>query len=515
MLLDARQLSAGQTLDADLCVVGAGAAGIALSRALSATSLRILLLESGGLEFDAATQALCEGDLVGLPTEPLDVSRLRYFGGTTNHWAGWCRPLEAWDLEKWPIGPAGLEAWYPSARRVCGLGSADDAVAGWAEAAAAPALPFDERSLRSAIFQLSPPTRFAEAYGEELMKAPRVVVCLNANVTALLAEAGRVAAVRFRSLGGAEAEARASRFVLAAGGLENPRLLLLSKLGNDHDMVGRCFMDHAWYRDAGVLAFARPDPRLELYFDEWTREDSRGFGVLMPGREAMEREQIGNFRIALFPSRGTFAGIDSAKALAAAAADGRWPEDIAGHLRNVIAELDAVADSAYKTVFRARRGPFSRRVETGSLTAANVDVNIEQRADRSSRVKLSARRDELGLPRIALDWRLGEADRRTVERALALLAAESGRLGLGRLRVRPAGAGADWAGECMGSRHHMGATRMADDPRDGVVDRNCRVHGLENLYVAGSSVFPASGAANPTLTIVALALRLADHLRSA
>lgn len=515
MLLDARRLSAGEVLDADLCIVGAGAAGITLAQALSTKTLRILLLESGGLEFDAPTQALCEGDVVGVATEPLDVSRLRYFGGSTNHWAGWCRPLEPWDLAQWPIGAAGLAPWYPKARAVCENGPADDAVAAWAEAAGAPALPFDAARLRTAIFHLSAPTRFGEVYGEALKQSPGVRVCLNANAVGLRREGARVAAVRFRSLGGPELEARAARFVLTAGGLENPRLLLLSGLGAEHDMVGRCFMDHAWYRDAGVLAFARPDPRLQLYYDESSREGSRGFGVLMPSEAAMRREEIGNFRIALFAARGSFAGVDSAKALGAAAAERRWPEDFARHLRNVMADLDAVADSAYKTAFGARSGPFSRRIGAGAVTAAYVDLNVEQRPERASRVTLSPRRDALGLNRIALDWRLGADERRTVERALTMFAEECGRVGLGRLRLRPAGEGANWAGECIGSRHHMGATRMADEPRDGVVDRNCRMHGLENLYVAGSSVFPTSGAANPTLTIVALALRLAEHLSAA
>jgi choline dehydrogenase-like flavoprotein len=137
----------------------------------------------------------------------------------------------------------------------------------------------------------------------------------------------------------------------------------------------------------------------------------------------------------------------------------------------------------------------------------------EQQPNRDSRVTLSERRDALGLPATRLDWRLTAADKASLLRNLRALGAEFAGAGLGRLHLSlPEGDA--WPHDLTGGNHHMGTTRMATDPRDGVVDAHCQVHGTANLHVAGSSVFPTSGAANPTLTLVALALRLADRLRS-
>jgi choline dehydrogenase-like flavoprotein len=141
-----------------------------------------------------------------------------------------------------------------------------------------------------------------------------------------------------------------------------------------------------------------------------------------------------------------------------------------------------------------------------------IGGSCEQVPNPDSRVSLSSQRDPLGLPRISLDWRLTEQDRLSFYRHLHSLALEAGAMGIGRLRVNATDE-SNWPQPVSGGSHHMGTTRMSDNPRRGVVDRHCRVHGVDNLYVAGSSVFPTSGAANPTLTITALTLRLSDHLR--
>ncbi len=140
-------------------------------------------------------------------------------------------------------------------------------------------------------------------------------------------------------------------------------------------------------------------------------------------------------------------------------------------------------------------------------------VRAEQAPNPNSRVQLGTDRDALGSRKIVLDWRVGELDRRTVRVALEAIGHAVGAAGLGRLYSRPVAEPEFWP-TVFGGHHHLGTTRMHRDPRSGVVDRDCRVHGLANLYVAGSSVFPTGGFANPTLTIVAMTLRLADHLRS-
>jgi choline dehydrogenase-like flavoprotein len=529
MFLDARQMSAGTSLETELCIVGAGAAGITLAWSLRGAGFRVLLLESGGLEPEDATQALYGGESRGVPDDDVDVTRLRLFGGTTNHWSGWCRPLEPLDFAPadpsdrrgWPIKRADLDPYYRRAQTLCELGPDDyDDLAPWLKASGMTALALDPRRLKTALFQVSPPTRFGTRYHDALDTAGNITVLLHANVLKLRtdANAAHVTGVRARTLEGPPFEITARIVVLAAGGLENARLLLLSNsvrsagLGNDHDVVGRYFMNHPWLTGAGFAAFATPMPDPRLYFDQTEALGTTIFATLAAGDP---EPGIGGFRVVLSPSRRLVEGVNSLRALAKAIGSGRLPPDgFWHHLGQVLRDYDAVTDAAFKTVFGSKTGPFELpEPGTGPIVGAMLDVNVEQFPNPDSRVTLSGARDALGLNRIVVDWRPGEAEKRTVRRALEHVADEFGRLGIGRVHISSMPDGDKWPGTMRGSRHHIGTTRMASDPKHGVVDAACRVHGVDNLYIAGSSVFPSSGFANPTLTIVALALRLSDELR--
>jgi choline dehydrogenase-like flavoprotein len=541
---DARQLSAGTRLETEVCVVGAGAAGITLALALRDAEFHVLLLESGGFEMEEATQALYEGESRGI-SDDLDIARLRFFGGTTNHWAGWCRPLEpddfnppnagpsnagrpnagspnpGSDLRAWPLSRTDLDPYYRVAQTICELGPYEyDDLAPWLQATGLAALEFDPGRLKTALFQVSPPTRFGTRYRDDLERASNVTVLLHANLLEILTDttAARVTGLRVSSLEGPPFEVRARIVVLATGGMENARLLLLSNsvreagLGNDHDLVGRYFMDHPWLTGAGFAAFAPKGPDFRLYLDETAALGTSIFGTVAPGKA---EPGIGGFRILLRPSRRLVEGVNSLRTIGKAIGSFRLPPDgLWHHLGQVLADYDAVVDATYKTVFGTRSGPFNLPDPgSGPIVGALLDVNVEQFPNPDSRITLSRSRDALGKNRLVTDWRPGAAEKRTVRRALELLADEFGRLGIGRVRISSTPDGDTWSPDMRGSRHHMGTTRMSADPRTGVVDANCRVHGMENLYVAGSSVFPGSGFANPTLTIVALALRLADELR--
>jgi len=246
-------------------------------------------------------------------------------------------------------------------------------------------------------------------------------------------------------------------------------------------------------------------------------------GTLNPSESAQRREQLANMRLVFDRApthelvRASSPGLAAADQVIEDLREGRMPEDLGEDALEILLDLDEVALYGYRTRFNPaprRRGRF--------LIAC-----VEQEPNPASRVTLSDRRDALGLPTVVLDWRLGEIERSTLRRTLRILAAECGRTGIGRVREidddipalstfqrRGPGRIPGWPVGMRGSYHHMGTTRMAADPRRGVVDANCRVHGVANLYVAGSSVFPTCGHANPTLTIVALATRLAGHLRS-
>jgi choline dehydrogenase-like flavoprotein len=526
MFHDARKLPAGSAIEAEICIVGGGAAGISLAHSLRGRNFRVVLLESGGLELEEPTQALYQGELRGVAQLDLDASRLRMFGGTTNHWAGWCRPLEAHDFRpadpadprSWPFGREELDPWYAAAHAALGLGPPDgDTLARWRAVAGRPALALDPKRLRTALFQVNP-IRLGTEREADLAAARNVDVWLNANVLELMtdATASRVTGLRARSLEGGEFSVSARLFVLAAGGIETARLLLLSNrvqpagLGNTHDLVGRTFMDHPWLAHFGFVAFSRADHGLDHYLDE---TEIGGVRTLATLASTAPEPGIGSFRVLLRPARRVVEGVAALKSIAGDIADLRWPRGLFGNLGRAFSDYDAVIDSAYKTVFRTRKGPFSvPEPEDAPVVGAHLDINVEQMPNSDSRVTLTRARDALGQNRVALDWRPGVAEKRAIRRATELVGLEVGRLGVGRMRGNTLGDNDPWPGDLQGSRHHMGTTRMADSPRLGVVDAQCRVHGVANLYIASSSVFPGAGFANPTLTIVALALRLGDKL---
>jgi choline dehydrogenase-like flavoprotein len=481
---DARGLPDAHTLGCDVCVVGAGAVGIALARALAGSKLRVCLLESGGMQADPATQALYAGRVFGRAYFPLDECRTRRFGGSTHCWLGVCRPLVPADLEArdwvphsgWPFGFEVLAPWYERAHEVCRLEDFDYRGERWGSPER-PALPLGA-DVETRVFQLAP-NRFDTLYREELARARNLEAYLFANAVELEVDesAQRVTALRAATLAGRSFRVRARRFVLAAGGIENARLLLASRarrpegLGNAHGLVGRYFMEHP-HVVCGAFLPSRADLDLGLYL-----------------AHAAGRVSVQGHLAATEAARRRLRMLDFAAFLGESA---ELPE-FERALAPVIRELDGQgASPAERAIF--------------------LVAQCEQAPNEHSRVRLGDDADALGVPRVQLEWRLGAQDKRSARLAGELLARALGAAGLGRLQLLLSDDDHVWPEELSGGRHHMGTTRMHDDPRQGVVDAHCRVHGLLNLHVAGSSVFPTAGAASPTLTAVALALRLADHL---
>lgn len=514
MLIDARTLPEGQAVDADLCIVGAGAAGIAMARELAGQGLRLVLLESGGLDFDPAVQALCAGEIAGNPSAPLDESRLRFFGGTSNHWMGYCRPLDPADFAArpwiphsgWPLDRAELDPFYARAQTVLQLQDYDYTTARWtADMPPLLAGPLGQGRLQTTVLQQSPPTRLGEVYRDELGRAANVRVLLNANLVDIRTDAAAVTVeeLAVACLDGRRFVVRPKVAVLACGGIENARLLLSARgtvaagLGNGHGLVGRFFMDHPAYDAAEILLDA--DPALAR------GPATQVIDTTLALDPAVERAQsLGRFMVYVFPRRDGGAeapGYRALRDLTKALRRGQMPERIWQMLGNVIDDLDGAAGNLWRRFVAASQ-------------VLTVRLHTETAPHPDSRVTLLDVRDPLGLPRVRLDWQITEFDRRTIRRGLEILGEELGRLGLGRLRLAEWVQAPGFAVPGNGSYHHMGTTRMSDDPRRGVVDRNGRIHGMANLYVAGSSVFATGGAVNPTLSIVALALRLADRLKS-
>ena len=524
---------------ADLVIVGAGAAGITLARQFANTRTSVLLLESGALERDEAQQDLYKGSQAGLQALPLHVSRLRYFGGSTNHWAGWTRPLEPedfaarkdWPESGWPFPRSTLDAHYAAAAKVAELGpTAFDDLGFWqrqAGGAQLKALPLRTDRLRTALFQVSPPTRFGERYRQELADAGNVKVLLGANVLELLpgkAVAGsgkRVGSLIATTDAGRRLKITGKAFVLAVGGIETPRILLSSTqlhpngAGNEHDLVGRYFQDHPWLTSSAVVRYGSA-PTLPanwpLYFDTTAVAGAQVFAALAPNPARAIEAGIGGFRLWLKPTMVSTQGMDAVRQTFADLSSGRLPDRLGEQVGRMLADWDVIANNVYKTAFKTKKDLLD--VGTGKVLGVSIDLNFEQRPRFDSRVFLDKAVDRFGMRRVVVDWRLGEDDRRTAATALQWAAEAFGEIGLGRTRISlDLQNGKAWPGELTGSSHHMGTARMAAEPARGVVNADGRVHAIDNLYVAGSAVFPTSGYANPTLTIVALALRLAEHLK--
>jgi choline dehydrogenase-like flavoprotein len=519
MFLDSSDIQQNQTLEGDITIIGAGAAGIALAREFTNSKAKVLLLESGDLEFDKPTQDLYIGDVVGHDFPLLAASRLRYFGGTTNHWSGFSRPLDPLDFEKrwyvpysgWPFPRSHLDPFYARAQSICQLGPLDYSETSWTQEGNVPLRLRRNVIDATQIFQSPSRLLFAEIYGDELKNAGNVLVIFNSNVTDIDVneDARAVTRLNIVSLAGKRYWVKSSAYVLATGGIENARILLnadskqATGLGNAHGNVGRFFMDHPIIEESGRLQFNRDAPPLYFYRHR-QMNDIVATGFFALAAEQQRKEELLNCGILIDPIRLTeqYPSLSSAKVIVEGIAERELPDDLDEHLKKVLMNFDDVLRGAYRSVVN----PQVLFFRTGFWS--------ECPPDPESRVFLTAERDALGQRRVALDWRLPAEDfKRTYVRMHELLAMELGRNTLGRVRVFNAEPEDDPREAAESSYHHMGTTRMHPTPKEGVVDADCRVHGLANLFASGSSVFPTYGHANPTLTIVALALRLADHLK--
>lgn len=518
MLRDFREDGSGSAIEADLCIIGGGPAGIAIAREFNGTRHTVVLLESGGLKFDRDIQALHRGTNEGGHFS-LHRSRFRMLGGTSYVWGGWSAPFDDIDFRVrpwvahsgWPIARDMLLPYYERAQPLCELGPFRYRVSEWTETAA-DALVLDANKLEHKLWQISPQTHFGNTYAGELEAAPNITVLLYATATEIVTteNAAAVSEVRFATLGGRRGTVRARAYIIAGGGIETARLLLASNriesagLANRHDVVGRYFMEHP-HADAGSVYLFKDATALRPYFERKAGDPQLVVG-LGPSERAQRRLEILNSSVAI---RGPLhfepsEGWDSLIKLSRAAGDRRWPDSAGTHVFNILRDLDDVLREG----FRRSRG---KEIQGFSLLA-----RTETEPNPANRVILDRERDALGMPRVRLQWSASRLDRVTVEKTMMLVAEEFGRFGIGRVRLNELLLADDqrWTGNLSWYGHHMGTTRMSTDPRSGVVDPDCRVHDIDNLYVASSSVFPTAGYANPTLTILALALRLADHVRT-
>jgi choline dehydrogenase-like flavoprotein len=461
----------------DICIIGAGPAGITLALRLAGKGRHVLLVEGGGHEYSENSQTLYSCSSSGINLYP-EETRLRFLGGTSNHWAGRCRPFEKSDFSVpppvnvpgWPIAFSEIERHLPEAMAILdlpldsGFKTINASMAG--------------NDFAADRFLLSPPTRFAQKYAKALQETEGLEVFINCNCVDLEFDSttGRIASVVVSDYNRQRERVSARQFILATGAIENARHLLNSEslatagVISKDGFVGQCFMEHM---------------NLEL-----------GNFILGDGQGTEPRQYFTTDAFVAQYRSGK--GNVSASLLAHVQAYGRTAA-IKDFLENLVCDIGWSHKIDFISHFNCPGD--------GVLTTL-----IEQFPNRNSRLTVLDERDELGMRKINVHWEVGSEDRHTIKSIGLELAKCFAETGLGFVKLNEYVYDVDVPLQVAPHAHHMGTTRMATAQEFGVVDENCKVFGTGNLYVAGSSVFATAGACNPTMPLLQLALRLADHL---
>jgi choline dehydrogenase-like flavoprotein len=486
MILNLNQVEANQLKHEhyDVCIVGSGPAGISVARKLAINGIRIALLEAGGLEYSKQSQDIYDGKSIGLEEwGALSGCRLRYFGGTSNHWAGRCSYFDPQDfadihysgMSGWPIKYQEVMQYLSEASKIVDLkkdGWETNYDKNWPGA-----------SFRYSDKNLSPPTRFSSKFHDEIESTENIDLFINANLVDIKLDENTttVNELILKNYKNQTFKFKAKEYIIAAGAVENARLLLNSNsviqqgIGNQTDIVGRCFMEH-----------------FNIEFGRFVADDLSYWPQtieLNPTSMLMKELNIGNGVLAFQPnynmrSYGRFKELKSA--MKSFACGSKFLTDTARKIANFNCPGDGVITSL-----------------------------LEQSPNLSSRVFLDTEVDTLGLNKIVLDWRSNSHDLRTIRKLGKQVAMQMAKHSIARVQLNKFILDENEEIEEYGYHcHQMGTTRMASSHKDGVVDENCKVYGTDNLYIAGSSIFPTGGGCNPTLTIVMLSLRLAEHLKT-
>lgn len=507
MHIDARELSNGTLIEGDICIVGAGAAGISIALQWINTNYKVILLEGGGFSYEDKIQELFKGKTTGQPYYPLQSSRLHYFGGTTGHWAGYCAPMDPIDFTKrdwvensgWPINKEDLDPFYERAHPVLELGPYDYSFESWQKKDKKMiSIPMDQKKVWNKMWQFSPPTRFGKTYKDDIVNAKNIHLYTYANATDIKAfdTLQSVQEITVANHAGKTHTVRAKYFILSCNAIQNPRLLLASNkqfprgLGNENDVVGRYFMEHLEIKSA------------ELWLNESNEMDLYSLRGTARAELAISPELQQKYRI--LNGTASMSVLNIAKEVQPAIET--WSED------DPRASEDKLHD-AHKKVGEKR---WLIDLTTDLYKSYELFTRIEQYPNPDCRITLDTEKDTLGVPRAKLHWQLSMLEKRSIRKMYEVIGQQIGQSGFGRVRLMeyledenddtwPVFTGGGW--------HHMGTTRMNIDPQKGVVDANCKVHSMQNLFIASSSVFPTAGAVNPTLTIVALSIRISDHIK--
>lgn len=525
MFYDGRQIESGSRLEYDVCIIGGGPAGITLAHALKDSGKRVAIIESGDRYYDEDIQSLYNGINVNPVFPDPSISRVRALGGASNHWGGSCNEFDEIDFSHrswinnsgWPITKAELQPYYGRAKTYCEIPNESFSAEYWASKTDLKLFPSNQ-NVRSSMSFRSPPTNFGEVWANQFESSQLISVFLfsNAHIVDFDEKKQKIRSLEVKSWGGSSFHIDADIFVLAMGGIENARMLLHwnnqneNRLGNQHGLVGRYFMDHPTVKSAFLL------PTVGQHSFDFYRPlkygKSQFFGFLQFSDQALRQNEITNMKLAMIPADHYFLSeaIISAHSISHSAKQLKLPRYLFRHMRNIFADFDMLLEAASRSYRGEHLFDYS-----DDFAGYFFDAMMEQEPNPDSRITLSqSRTDRLGVPEVEIDWRLTSADKDRVWKAMDVLANYFGETAIGRLRTRRHQPVHVWELQMGFGSHHMGTTRMAGSERSGVVDADMKVFGTDNVFMAGSSVFPTSSHVPPTLTIVALSLRLAERLKT-
>lgn len=541
MLRDANELPKAHTIHADVCIIGSGPAGIAVAKELAQGAHQVCVLAGGALEYDEGVQALYDVSTTGDPyLSPLE-NRRRQFGGTANMWVvklprGRMGPrlakFDALDFEKrewvpnsgWPISLDDLEPYYERTQVLWEIGPNRYDAEYWATPEAPP-LPVPPELMGTSMFQFGEKEIFHDPNRSGLDQSKNIEVWLNAHAMELIGERG-VTNLRCKATSGQPFEVNARAYVVAAGAIEAPRILLASNDAHGigaSSALGRYYMDHTIVSSGHLYPHSKDVFSQAALYDLRLVNETPVQGTLSFSEEAQREHRLLNAQVCLMPQPDypRVHALMGFKQFGEAVADRQFSMQMLRDIKSSLTHPGHVAMAAYDRLTKNvsflqgyGKGGWSsltrpeRRYERFELMTVN-----EQIPDPDNRITLCAERDALGMPKARLHWTWGAETIQCIERGRLVVKRALEAAGLGTVDSER---GSDFANAThpQGTAHNMGATRMHEDPSRGVVDANCKVHGVDNLFVASSSVFPTGSHANPTLTIVALALRLGEHLRA-
>jgi len=505
--IDARQLGNNSTIEGDICIIGAGAAGLSIALEWLNTPYKVILLEGGGFEYDDKVQDLLRGKETGQKYYPLKSTRLHLFGGSTGHWGGMCSTFDPIAFQKrdwvplsgWPITQEELMPFYMRSANCLELPDTEFDVNAWTkkDSTLVP-LPF-QKYFWNKVWRFSKPTRFGSRYKDTMVNASNIHLYTYANATEIHTNenVSSVSGVTIKNYAGKTHKVIAKHYILACCAIQNARLLLASNkqapggLGNDNDLVGRHFMEHCeihagelWLNDANALKlymYKPPRAKAEL---------------------AVKAEKQAEFQI--LNGITSFSPLDLDKKIPPLSKS--WSTDDPRENWKDISDADV----------KARGNKIKRFFESKEHQSWELVVRLEQAPNPNSRIYLDKELDTLGVPRPILHWELGDFEKRTLRKIIELIGKEAGLSGIGRVKLDKNlwdEKNIEFPENTSGGWHHMGTTRMDNDPKRGVTDGNGKIHGINNLYTTGSSNFTTGGGVNPTMTLIALSIRLSDHVK--